>query len=57
MTIQVDRKQNCNHCIYRQDVSRHWDLEDYCLLNMKKTSRITVDRDCPIGEEGNIRCS
>lgn len=52
MAIHMDRKpENCNHCIYKWDVSRHWDLEDYCSKNMKRISRITMDRDCPLWEE------
>lgn len=51
MAIHTDRKQNCNHCIYRQDVSSHFDLDDYCSLNMKRTSRITMDKDCPLEDE------
>ena len=51
MAIHADRKQNCNHCIYRQNVSRYLDLEDYCSLNMKHTSKIVMDKDCPLGDE------
>lgn len=52
MKIYADRKRkNCNHCIYREDVSRHLDLEDYCSLNMKRTGRIIMDKDCPLGKE------
>lgn len=49
MTSYVDDKpENCNHCIYKKDVSSHWDLEDYCSKNKKKIGRIIMDRDCPL---------
>lgn len=52
MTIHSGRERdNCNHCIYRKDVSRHFDLEDYCSLNMKHTSWIIIDDDCPLGKD------
>lgn len=51
MRIYVDEKpKNCNNCIFKQSMSKHWDLEDYCLLNKKITSRIVMDRDCPLKE-------
>lgn len=51
MDIQVDnRPKNCNRCIYNQNVSRHWDLEDYCLLNKKSIGKIMIDRDCMLRE-------
>ncbi len=51
MKISMDRKpENCNHCIYRENVSRYLDLDDYCFLNKKSTSRIIIDKDCPLGE-------
>lgn len=51
MTIQMDRKrENCNHCNYREELSRYLDLDDYCAKNMKRTGRINMDIDCPLGE-------
>ncbi len=51
MKISMDRKpENCNHCIYREELSRYFDLGDYCFLNKKSTSRIIIDKDCPLGE-------
>ena len=45
MDIYVDRKpENCNHCIYKKDVSRYFDLDDYCSKNMKNTSKINMER-------------
>ena len=40
--------ENCNHCIYRENVSRNLDLEDYCSRNMKPTNKIDMDMDCPL---------
>lgn len=40
--------ENCNHCIYRKNVSRYVDLEDYCSRNMKHTSKINMEIDCPL---------
>lgn len=52
MKLYVDNiPDNCNHCIYRQDISRHWDLDDYCSLNKKSTSRIIMDEDCSLKEQ------
>lgn len=49
MRIYVDVKPgNCNHCIYKKEVSSHWDLDDYCILNKKKIYRIAVDKDCSL---------
>ncbi len=49
MKIYVDDvPENCNSCIFRQNMSQHWDLEDYCILNKKGTSTIILDRDCPL---------
>lgn len=51
MRICMDKKsENCNHCIYRKDVSRHLDMDDYCAKNMKRTGRINMDIDCPLEE-------
>ncbi len=49
MKINMDKKpENCNHCIYRKDVSRYYDLDDYCSKNMKHTSKIIMDEECPL---------
>lgn len=49
MKVYVDNApKNCNNCIFRQNMSQHWDLDDYCFLNKKSTSRINMDRDCPL---------
>lgn len=46
MRIYVDVKPgNCNHCIYRVNVSRYLDMDDYCSLNMKCISKINMDID------------
>lgn len=42
------KPKNCNHCIYRENVSRYLDLEDYCSRNMKHTSKINMETDCPL---------
>lgn len=57
MKIYSGRKpENCNHCIYKEDVSVHLDLEDYCCKNMKRISKIDMDMDCPLEklEDKNI---
>lgn len=47
MKIYVDNiPGNCNNCIFRQNMSQHWYLDDYCFLNKKSTNRIIMDRDC-----------
>lgn len=49
MKIYVDNvPENCNSCIFKQNMSQHWDIEDYCLLNKKSTSKIIMDEDCPL---------
>ena len=51
MKIYVDNApENCNNCIFRQNMSQHWDLDDYCFLNKKRISRIIMDKDCPLKE-------
>ena len=47
-TCEDNAPKNCNHCTFKQNMSQHWDLEDYCTLNKKSTSRIIMDRDCPL---------
>lgn len=42
------KPKNCNHCIYRENVSRYLDLEDYCSRNMKHISKINMETDCPL---------
>lgn len=55
MKIYADRKlENCNHCIYRENVSRYLDLDDYCSKIMKQTSEINVSIDCPLRKERDI---
>lgn len=36
MKVSADNApENCNNCIYKQNMSKHWDLNDYCFLNKK----------------------
>lgn len=46
--------ENCNHCIYRKNVSRYLDLEDYCSRNMKHIRKINMETDCPL-RRSNVR--
>lgn len=49
MKILVDNKpENCNDCIFKQDISQYWDLEDHCYLNKKCICNINMDEDCPL---------
>ena len=49
MRICMEKKsENCNNCIYRKDVSRHLDMDDYCSLNRKRTGKIDIKTDCPL---------
>lgn len=51
MKIYVDRKaENCNHCIFNQNVSMYLNVEDYCILNKKNIGTISIDKDCPLEE-------
>lgn len=51
MKIYVDRKpENCNHCIFNQNVSKYLNVEDYCILNKKNIGTISIDKDCPLVE-------
>lgn len=46
--------KNCNGCKFKRMVSKHWELEDYCILNNKSISRMDMKKDCPLwGKEGN----
>lgn len=52
MKIYVDyAPENCNHCTFRQKMSQHWELEDYCLRNKKRTKDIVMEKDCPQWKE------
>ena len=44
------KPKNCNNSIYRENVSRFLDLEDCCSRNMKPTSKINMETDCPLKE-------
>ncbi len=58
MKICMYRKlENCNHCIYREELSRYFDLDDYCTKSMKRTCRINIQTDCPLRESRIRRCS
>lgn len=48
---------NCNHCIYREEVSRHLDLEDYCTKNGKRAGEVNIQTDCPLRESRIGRCA
>ncbi len=55
MKINVDRKpENCNHCIYRENVGRYFDLDDYCSKNMKHIRKIDMESDCPLRKDKDI---
>lgn len=47
-----DVPKNCNGCVYKQILSRHWELEDYCALNNKKIEMVLMEEDCPLAERG-----
>lgn len=58
MKICMDRKpENCSHCIYREELSRYFDLEDYCVKNGKRTGKINIQKDCPLRESRIRRCA
>lgn len=44
--------KNCNGCIFKQIESRHWELDDYCILNNKCISGMDMEEDCPLMGEG-----
>lgn len=44
--------ENCNGCVYKEMVSRHWELEDYCALNKISISRMDMEKDCPLAGGG-----
>lgn len=51
MKIYVDTlPKNCNYCVFRENMSQHWNLEDYCFLNKKKTSEVVLNEDCPLSK-------
>lgn len=49
MKIYVDEiPDNCNHCLFRENVSQHWEVEDYCLLTNKLICHTNICVDCPL---------
>lgn len=44
--------KNCNGCKFKQEMGRHWDLEDYCFLNKISISRMDMEEDCPLCGKG-----
>lgn len=58
MKIYMDREpRDCNHCIYREEWSRYFDLDDYCTKSMKRTGKINMQTDCPLRESRIGRCA
>ena len=58
MKICMDREpRNCNHCIYRKELSRYFDRDDYCTKSMKGTGKINIQTDCPLRKSGIRRCA
>lgn len=54
MDGHVNVPENCNGCKFKQEMGRHWELEDYCFLNQISISRIDIKKDCPLwGKEGD----
>lgn len=47
-----DVPKNCNGCVYKQILSRHWESEDYCALNKINISRMVMEEDCPLRRKG-----
>lgn len=45
------KPENCNHCAYKENISQHWELEDYCKRINQKLSRIDIEKDCPLDRE------
>ncbi len=52
MDRHVNVRNNCNGCKFKQEMGRHWDLEDYCFLNKISISRMDMEKDCPLTERG-----
>lgn len=46
--------KNCNGCKFKQIVSKHWELEDYCALNNKSINRMNMKKDCPLWGGGEL---
>ena len=44
----VDAPENCNRCKFKQEMGRHWELEDDCFLNQKSINRMDMGKDCPL---------
>ena len=58
MKIYTGKKPvNCNHCIYREELNRYVDLDDYCTKSMKRTGKINIQKDCPLRESRIRRCA
>lgn len=52
MDGHVHVPKNCNGCNFKQEMGRHWDLEDYCFLNKISISRMHMEEDCPLWGKG-----
>lgn len=48
MDRHVNAPENCNGCKFKQEMGRHWELEDYCFLNQISINRIDMEKDCPV---------
>ena len=47
--------ENCNGCKFKEAMSRHWELEDYCVLNGKEINRMVMEEDCPIAGNSTVK--
>lgn len=47
--------KSCNYCTYRRNLSRHWELEDYCSMIKKEISKINMEEDCPLKNKEDIQ--
>lgn len=49
MNIYVDEiPENCNKCMFMENMSKHWDIDDYCFLNKLSIGRFDKKDKCPL---------
>lgn len=49
MNIFVDElPDNCSKCVFMENMSKHWDVDDYCFLNKLLIGRFEKNDKCPL---------
>jgi len=54
--IKESNPVNCNRCPHKQEMSRHWDVGDYCKLSGYKIGYFDASIRCPLNNNKIADC-